>query len=243
MREKLGIRAVKGQNISNILLPVYVYETKIIVDPDIYPVDLIPASDFKKTYEQNPDIKKHIKKPKRKIYTLNGEELEAIATIKDVKLSNKNAETLTDLYVIPDGIHKYPLLSERALINLGMIKYSIEGEFVKKVDGRTENESECKLEDELPKRELRRILQKHKKMFHGIGTLKNPETGEPILTHIEMNSNAKPVIQPPRPVPHHLKQKNKEEIRLLRSRRGYDMDKTRRTDCVCQPSCHHTERR
>ena len=28
--EKLGIRAVKGQNTSNILLPVYVYETKIL---------------------------------------------------------------------------------------------------------------------------------------------------------------------------------------------------------------------
>ena len=129
-----------------------------------------------------------------------------------MKLSNKNAETLTDLYVIPDGIHKYPLLSERTLINLGMIKYSVEGEFVKKVDARTENESECKLEDEMPKRELRRIVQKHKKMFHGIGTLKNPETGELILTHIEMNSDAKPVIQPPRPVPHHLEEKTKKKL-------------------------------
>ena len=78
-----------------------------------------------------------------------------------MKLSNKNAETLSDLYVILEGIHKYPLLSERTLINLGMIKYSTEREFVKKVDTRTENESECKPEDELPKRELRRILQKH----------------------------------------------------------------------------------
>ena len=58
--EKLGIRAVKGENITNILLPVYVYETKIIVDPDTGAgVDLIPASDFKKIQEQNPDIKKH----------------------------------------------------------------------------------------------------------------------------------------------------------------------------------------
>ena len=212
--EKLGIRAVKGQNISNILLPVYVYETKIIVDPDTgADVDLISGSDFKKIREQNPDIKKHIKKPKRKIYALNGEELQVIATIKDVKLSNKYAETLTDLYVIPDGIDKYPLLSERTLINLGMIKYSIQGEFVKKVDARRKKERECKPEDELPKRELRRILQKHKKMFHGIGTLKNPETGEPILTHIEMNSEPKPVIQPPRPVPpHHLEEKTKKKL-------------------------------
>ena len=211
--EKLGIRAVKGQNISNILLPVYVFETKIIVDPDTgADVDLIPVNDFKKIHEQNPDIKRHIKKPKRKIYALNGEELEVIATLKDVKLSNQNAETLTDLYVIQDGIHRYPLLSEKTLINLGMIKYSTKGEFVKKVDARTDNETECKPEDESPKRELRRILQKHKKMFHGIGTLKNPETGEAILTHIEMNPDAKPVIQPPRPVPHHLEEKTKKKL-------------------------------
>ena len=235
--EKLGIRAVKGQNISNILLPVYVYETKIIVDPDTgADVDLIPASDFRKIHEQNPDIKKRI----RKIYALNGEELEVIATTKDVKLSNKNAETLTDLYVLPDGIHKYPLLSERTLINLGMIKYTIEGEFVKKVDARTENESECKPEDELPKRELRRILQKHKKMFHGIGTLKNPETGEPVLTHIEMNSDAKPVIQPPRPVPHHLEEKTKKKLDYF-VQEGV-MTWTKPGEPIVYAN-HHTERR
>jgi hypothetical protein len=109
--KKLGIRAVKGQNSSNILLPVYVCGTKIIVDPDTgADVDLISVSDFKKIHEANPEIKKQIKKPKQKIYALNGEELEVIAIIKDAKLSNKNAKMLTDLYIIGDGIHKYPLL-------------------------------------------------------------------------------------------------------------------------------------
>ena len=49
-------------------------------------------------------------------------------------------------------------------------------------------------------------------MFHGIGTLKNPEIGEPILTHIEMNADAKPVIQPPRLVPHHLEERTKKKL-------------------------------
>ncbi|CAB4035190.1 Hypothetical predicted protein [Paramuricea clavata] len=173
--EKLGIRAVKGQNTSNILLPVYICGTKIIVDPDACAdVDLISVKDFKKIHEANPEIKKQIKKPKQKIYALNGEELEVIATIKDAKLSNKNAEILTDLYVIEDGIHKFPFLSERTLMNLGMIKYSAEGEFVKKVDARQSNDKErkCKPEDKVPQEELRKILQKHKKMFQGIGTLR-----------------------------------------------------------------------
>ena len=61
-------------------------------------------------------------------------------------LSNKNAEILTDFYFIEDGIHKFPLLSERALVDLGMIKYSAEGEFVKKVDARQSDNkgSKCK---------------------------------------------------------------------------------------------------
>ena len=49
-------------------------------------------------------------------------------------------------------------------------------------------------------------------MFHSIGTLKNPETGEPILTPTEMNPDARRVIQSPRPVPHHLEEKTKKNL-------------------------------
>ena len=62
-------------------------------------------------------------------------------------------------------------------------------------------------------------------MFQGIGTLRNLETGEPILTHIEMNDDAKPVIQPPRPVrTTPSRRNNQEEIGLLLSRRDNDLD-------------------
>ena len=125
--EKLGIRAVKGQNTSNILLPVHICGTKITVDPDTgADVDLISVSDFKKIYEANPNVKSQIRKPTQKIYALNSEELEVIARIKEAKLINGNAETFTDLCILQEGIHKYPL-SERTLLNLGTIKYSAEG--------------------------------------------------------------------------------------------------------------------
>ena len=63
-----------------------------------------------------------------------------------------------------------------------MIKYSIKGDIVKKSWCKSRQQKckqkvyKCKFEDELPKREIRRILQKHK-MFHGIGTIKNPQNG------------------------------------------------------------------
>ena len=86
-----------------------------------------------------------------------------IARIKEAKLTNRNAETFTDLYIIQDSIHKYPLLSERTLLNLGMIKYSAEGEFVKKIDAKADDDTEkvCKFEDKTPLKDLGKILQKH----------------------------------------------------------------------------------
>ena len=207
MSEKLGIRAVTGQNTSNILSPVHIGTNHR---------NLISASDFKKIYEANPIVKSQIKKPKQKIYALNGEELEVIARIKEAKFTNKNTETFTDLYILQDGIHRHPApLSERTLLNLGMIKYSAEGEFVKKADAKADDVTEkvCRVdvEDKSPLTDLGKIVQKHKKMFKGTGTLKNPESGEPILAHIEMNLDAKPAIQPPRPVPHHPEERTKKK--------------------------------
>ncbi|CAB4003807.1 Hypothetical predicted protein [Paramuricea clavata] len=112
------------------------------------------------------------------------------------------------------------------MMNLGMIKYRAEGEFVKKVDARESDDTgrKCKPEDKVQKERLRKILQKHRKMFHGIGTLKNPETGESIFTHIEMNVDAKPVIQPPKTCTTPSRRKNQDEIGLLRSRMDNDLD-------------------
>ena len=61
-------------------------------------------------------------------------------------------------------------------MKLDMIKYSTEGEFVKKVDAKVNDDTKpkCKPEEKAPQKELRDILQKHKKMFHGIETLKAP---------------------------------------------------------------------
>ena len=103
------------------MLPPNICGVKISVDPDTgTDVDLIP-SDFKKVLESNSKIKKHIRKPEQRIYTPNCNKIdEEIARKKEAKLSNDNAETCTDIYIIGHGIHKYQLLSEKALIRLGL---------------------------------------------------------------------------------------------------------------------------
>lgn len=125
------IRVIAGKNLSTHLIPIPSL-IKISEKLDIWTVngherlqtfcycctdtgahvDIILVSDFKKIHEQNLEIKRHIKKAKKKIYALNGEELEVITTIKDVKISNINGEIFSDPYVIQDGIRKYSLLSE-----------------------------------------------------------------------------------------------------------------------------------
>ena len=112
-----------------------------------------------------------------------------------------------------NGIHGYPLLSEKTLQELGMVQYSADGKFaeqsVKKIE-----KTECvgTMQDSSEKSEtakMEKMVSTHKKLFEGIGRFKDPYNGEPILTHKQMKPEAEPVIQPPRVIPHHLREKTK----------------------------------
>ena len=60
--------------------------------------------------------------------------------------------------------------------------------------------------------QMEKIVSTYKKLFEGIGRFKDPYNGEPILTHIQMKPEAEPVIQPPRVIPHHLRERTKNEL-------------------------------
>ena len=59
---------------------------------------------------------------------------------------------------------------------------------------------------------MEKILTTHKKLFEGIGRLIDPHNAELILTHIQMKSEAEPVVQPPRVIPHHLRERTKKKL-------------------------------
>ena len=131
-RLKLNVRKVNsGKDASNILLPVNVCGVELDIDPDTgADVDLISKDDFQKIYQQHPDVEKLISVPKEAIRALGGAKLGIICVLKGAKLSNKTVKNLVrDIYVTENGIHNHPLLSEKTLLELGMVQYSADGEF------------------------------------------------------------------------------------------------------------------
>ena len=108
----------------------------------------------------------------KKITALGGASLDLLGCIKDVKIHNKNSEILSTLYVLRNGVYEHPLLSERSLLKLGMIKYNEEGEFLKRtVLQLSDSSPEILLNNDCEKRKLQMILADHNCLFNGIGKL------------------------------------------------------------------------
>ena len=55
-------------------------------------------------------------------------------------------------------------------------------------------------------------MSTHKKLFESSGKFKDPYSHEPILTHIQMRPEIESVTQPPRVIPHHLRDRAKEKL-------------------------------
>ena len=104
------------------------------------------------------------------------------------------------------------------MLKLGMVHYSADGEFadrkIKKVE-KTENSRKESTEDLMAKKgitAMEKILSTRKKLFEGIGRLRDPHNDELILTHIQIRREAEPVIQLPRVIPHYLKERTKKKL-------------------------------
>ena len=115
-RMKLNIRKIKaGKEASNILLPVTICGVELEIDPDTSAdVDLISKDDFKRIYNECPEVADFITIPKEATCALGGAELGIICVLKGATFSNKTVKSLTkDVYVIENETHTHPLLSEK----------------------------------------------------------------------------------------------------------------------------------
>ena len=90
------------------------------------------------------------------------------------------------------------------MLELGMVQYSADGEFadrkIEKVE-KTENSRKESTEDLMAKKgitAMEKILSTRKKLFEGIGRLRDPHNGELILTHIQMKPEAEHTPPPER---------------------------------------------
>ena len=112
-------------------------------------------------------------------------------------LRNKNRGTKSKFLVIQGKMDSPPLLSKNTLLELGMLKIDPEGTF------KETNELRIKTVKP-PADNIEALLSEYSKVFQGIGCFKDKNTSEKIEVKLEMDPEAIPVAQKPRPVPYHL---------------------------------------
>ena len=174
------------------LFPVYINQTKLIWKPDTgSPLNIISKEHFR-TIDDHALIKlKSVEG--EKILAANNSEIRFVGKF-EANLSCNDTSVQQLIYVQDDEFQRHPLLSEAALLELGLICYhpGITVVNTVNVDKSTE---------------VSKILQRFSKVFTGIGSLVDFEAD------ILLDPEAKPFFHRARPIPIHLRQKAEERLK------------------------------
>ena len=112
-------------------------------------------------------------------------------------LRNKNWGTQRKFLVIQGNMDSPPLLTKSTLLELGMLKIDPEGTL------KETNELRIKTV-KTPDDSIEAALREDSDVFQGISCFREKSTGKKIEVKLEMEPDAEPVAQKPRPVPYHL---------------------------------------
>ena len=112
-------------------------------------------------------------------------------------LLNKNRGTQSKFLVIQGKMNSSPPLSKSTLLELGMLKIDPEGRLKETNELRINTVKTLDVSIEA-------IRSEYSDVFQGIGCFREKNTGKKIKVKLEMETDANPVAQKPRPVPYHL---------------------------------------
>ena len=90
-----------------------------------------------------------------------------------------------------------PRLTKSTLLKLGMLEIDREGTLKETNELRIET-------GKTPDDGIETVLSEYSVVFQGIGCLRDKNTGKKMEVKLEMETDAKPVAQKPRPVSYHL---------------------------------------
>ena len=131
----------------------------------------------------------------------SGDTLKTLQSDLEVKgefsatLRNNNLRT-TSKFLVIQGKMDSPLLSKSTLLELGMLKID--------PDGALRETSELRIKAvKPPASSTEALLSEYSDVFQGIGCFQDKNTGKEIEVKLEMDPEATPVAQKPRPVPYH----------------------------------------
>ena len=177
----------KSKGLPHIVLKVQGVPVPFLVDTGAS-VDIIDS----KTYELIG--KPSLRRTKRKVYPYNAGEIQSLGQVH-CGLESKDRFLETDLLVVK-AENSGNLLSYTTACSLGLVQLSKDVLVYK---------------TEVKDSEVDKWVKKFPEVFSGIGKLKDYQA------HIHTDPNVKPVIQPARRVPFHLRKKVEQEIERLKA--------------------------
>ena len=185
------------------------------VDPDTdADLNLLDESHYRRIREKNPQME--LKKVKQKVIAANNTSVKIKGKF-DATMYNKTRQVETEASVMNGSLDGAPLLSEATLLNLGCIKYHLEGKF-QQPNRFTINHINTDDEDVLKSlilpeptnqeekegfQEIRNLIKDKSEMFKGVGCFKKYQV------HLELKEDARPIIQKPRQIPIHYQDQTK----------------------------------
>lgn len=164
------------------------------VEPDRASANVMDEYQFKALKHRSQEIKE-LDPSRDTLKTLQSD-----LTVKGeftTTLRNKNRGTQSKFLVIQGKMDSPPLLSKSTLLELGMLKIDPEGTL------KETNELRIKTV-KTPDDSIEAALSEYSDVFQGIGCFREKSTGKKIEVKLEMEPDAEPVAQKPRPVPYHL---------------------------------------
>ena len=159
-------------------------------------VDILPTNLFHKL--ENTLKEKIPLKPVTKTYRAANRTLITFRGFFPCSIASASNSINTKIYVMDLPAGASPILGEKSLLALGLIKYNIDGGFVQSVSTFTKPKVCCTDPHIVSKVDA--IHNKYKKLFSGIGCLKNYEID------LKLADGVQPFYHRAAPVPIHLKE-------------------------------------
>ena len=195
--QHLGLHQVKkirsGQSQDTVLIRIG--DIDAFVEPDSgASANVMDEYQFKALKHRSKEIK-NLEPSRDTLKTLQSD-----LTVKGeftATLRNKNRGAQGKFLVIQGKMDSPPLLSKSTLLELGMLKIDPEGTL------KEANELRIKTA-KTPDDNIEAVLSEYSDVFQGIGCFREKSTGKKIEVKLEMEPDAEPIAQKPRPVPYHL---------------------------------------
>ena len=201
----MNIKRIKKRYSLEKTVPLMINDISIRAEPDSgADVNVMDEFQFRALLHRSAEQMK-LKDSKIKLMTLQNElpikgEFSAI-------VRNQTCGIQSRFLVVKGRINSPPLISKSTLTELGMLQIRDDGSFAEpnslRIPGK-ETHINAVSEDFSSKQEISRLLNKHSKVFEGIGRIRDNKNDKELFVKFSMKPDAAPVAQKPRPVAYYL---------------------------------------